>query len=98
MITLTNAEAIELLDYVTDEDASFEYLTSSVYAKMCELLALLSGEENHQGLMLTPVDPIEDETDETFDFTADEALFAHESVCPTGNCPVLMPPQLEQMG
>jgi hypothetical protein len=98
MITLSNAEATEMLDYVTESVDYFDCLNDTLFAKMCELLALLSGEENHQSLMLTPVDPIEDETDETFDFTADEALFAHESVCPTGNCPVLMPPQLEQMG
>jgi hypothetical protein len=91
MLTLTNAEAVDLLDVVTEPEAAIE-IGAVQFNKLVKLYLLLSDKENHQGLMLTPVDLIENETDKMFDFVSDNAG------CPTGNCPVLLPPQLEQMG
>lgn len=55
MIILSNANAIDLLETVTDPDLHYNVGTEEQYAAMCELLVMLQQEDNTMQLIITPV-------------------------------------------
>lgn len=55
MIILSNADATEMLEHLTDPELGCNVGTEKQYAQMCELLVMLQQEDNTMQLMITPV-------------------------------------------
>lgn len=55
MIILSNADAIEMLEHLTDPELGCNVGTEAQYAAMCELLVTLQQEDNTMQLIITPV-------------------------------------------
>lgn len=87
MIILSNSDAIEMLESITNPELGCNVGTEEQYAEMCELLVMLQQEDNTMQLMITPV------ADQDPDL-------GNMIVCPTGDCPLpaISLPIVEQLG